>query len=364
MKNVTNLNKTGERINEQIMARTMRAAVFQQFGGPETLQLTEVPMPTNGSDEVLVRVRAVGLNRLDLLARSGQAQWPLGLPRVGGSEIAGEVVQRGEQVRGFEPGQPVVIAPYLYDNTCANCRAGETTTCENGGLIGVTHDGGLAEYVVVPSSNLVKIPEEISFEEAAALSLTAGMAWRMLVGKAGVRPGEVVAVLAAGSGVGSGAIQIAKLWGAQVIAIGRDFAKLKQAQEIGADEVINYTEVDFLEEIQQITQKRGADIVVETVGAETWDKSVAALACNGRLVMCGTIANIPAQINLWDIVTRQLMLIGSHGCTAENIGEVLRFASEGRLNAVIDKVYPLEQIGAAHTYLEKSAQFGKVLITI
>lgn len=346
------------------MARTMKAAVFQQFGGPEVLQLTELPMPINGPDEVLVRVRVASLNRMDLLARSGKSRWTIELPRIGGSEIAGEVVQRGEQVRGFEPGQPVVVAPYLYDSTCPNCRAGEFTTCENGGIIGLTRDGGLAEYIVVPSSNLIKIPDEISFEEAAALSLTAGMAWRMLVGKAGVRPGEWVAVMAAGSGVGSAAIQIAKMWGAQVVAVGRDFAKLKQAEELGADEVINYQETNLVEELLRVTQNHGADIVVETIGSETWDKSVACLAANGRLVTCGTIVETPAQINIWDIVTRQLMLIGSHGCTADDIKEVLRFASENRLNAVIDERFTLDQIAEAQEYLEKSAQFGKVLITI
>ena len=344
------------------MEKTMRAAVFHEYGSAEVLKIEEVAIPQPEPDEILLRVQAIGLNHLDLLARAGLGSVQVALPHIGGSEAAGEIVQLGASVKGFELGQPVVVAPYYYDGSCTNCIAGEETTCLNGGMLGLSTDGSYAEYVKVPAKNLVKIPEEVSFEEAVAQSLTTITAWHMLVAKAGVRPGEIVLVQAAGSGVGSAAIQVAKLWGAQVIAIAANNTKLDKAVQAGADETINYHEIDLVTELNRLTEGRGADIVVEQVGGATWEKSLDCVARNGRLVLCGATSGAEVRINLEKLFSRQIMVIGSNGGTREELKEVLRFTAEGRLNATIDQVFPLEQIVQAQKYLESRQQYGKVLV--
>jgi NADPH:quinone reductase-like Zn-dependent oxidoreductase len=341
----------------------MKAAIFSEYGGPEVLRIEDRPTPEIGPDEALVRVRAAGLNRLDLMMRAGLTPVKPALPHIGGSEVAGEIAQLGENVKGFSPGQQVVLAPYLHDGTCSYCLAGEETTCQNGDILGLRYDGGHAEYVKVPGNSLVAMPEELTFEEAAAQSFTTITAWHMLVGKAGVRPGETVLVLAAGSGVGVAAIQIAKLWGAQVIATSSRNDNLQKALELGADEVINYADQDFSRAVRQMTNRRGADIVVEHVGQTTWDKSMASVARNGRVVICGTTTGADGGINLSTLFTRQVMVIGSYGGTKDDLKEVLKLTAQGRLEAVIDRTYPLEEIRAAEERLANREQFGKLILT-
>jgi NADPH:quinone reductase-like Zn-dependent oxidoreductase len=341
----------------------MKAAIFSEYGGPEVLRIEDRPTPEIGPDEALVRVRAAGLNRLDLMMRAGLTPVKPALPHIGGSEVAGEIAQLGENVKGFSPGQQVVVAPYLHDGTCSYCLAGEETTCQNGDILGLRYDGGHAEYVKVPGNSLVAMPEELTFEEAAAQSFTTITAWHMLVGKAGVRPGETVLVLAAGSGVGVAAIQIAKLWGAQVIATSSRNDNLQKALELGADEVINYADQDFSRAVRQLTNRRGADIVVEHVGQTTWDKSMASVARNGRVVICGTTTGADGGINLSTLFTRQVMVIGSYGGTKDDLKEVLKLTAQGRLQAVIDRTYPLEEIRAAEERLANREQFGKLILT-
>ncbi len=338
----------------------MRAIVFHEFGGPDVVQIAHVPLPQIEPDEVLVRVRAAALNRLDLQIQAGQTPTQPRLPHIGGSEVAGEVALLGSQVKGFELGQPVVVAPYFPK---ADASAGEEITYLNSNLLGLDRAGGFAEYVKVLGSSLVKIPEELSFEEAAAQTLTTMAAWRMLVSKAGVRPGETVLVLAAGSGVGSAAIQIAKLWGAQVIATASSQTKLEKAQAAGADQVINTETHDFVQEVRRLTAGRGADIVVEHIGQATWTRSIECVAANGRLVTGGATTGSAGQVNIWDLYNRQIMLIGSYGGTKDDLKEILRFTSEGRLNASIDKVFPLEQVQVAQERLIAREQYGKIVLT-
>ncbi len=340
----------------------MKAAVFHEYGGPEQLKLEDCAVPEIGPDEALVRVRAAGLNRLDLLMLAGLTPVKPQLPHIGGSEVAGELAQVGDNVRGFTIGQQVVVAPYLFDGTCNYCRAGQETTCQQGDILGLRHNGGHAEYVKVPGNSLVAMPEELTFEEAAAQSFTTLTAWRMLVTKAGVRPGETVLVLAAGSGVGVAAIQIAKLWGAQVIATSSQDENLKKAKELGADEVINYVSQDFAREARALTGKRGVDLVVEHVGRDTWDKSMASVARNGRIVTCGTTTGSEAGLNLSALFSREIMIIGSYGGTREELKEVLNLTAQGRLNATIERTYPLEEIQAAHERLASRRQFGKLIL--
>ena len=288
----------------------MKAVVFDTFGGSDVLRYVDVSVPEPGASDVLVRVRAVGLNRLDLQVRMGQAGEVL-LPHIGGCEVAGEVALLGDAVQGIEVGQKVVVAPYLFCGVCSRCKAGEEMECVKGGMLGVKTNGGFAEYVVVPANSLVPMPEDMEFTDAAAVSLSALTAWHMLVSKAGIHPGETVLILAAGSGVGSAGIGIAKLWGTHVIATAGSAEKLAKAQELGADDVINYAEQDFAAEVMRLTDGRGVDIVLEHTGADTWSKSVACVANNGRIVVCGATTGATASIDLALLSRKQIMVIGA-----------------------------------------------------
>ena len=340
----------------------MKAAIFSEYGGLDVLRIEDRPVPEIGPDEVLIRVRASSLNRLDLLMREGLTPIKPPLPHIGGAEVAGEIARLGADVTGFSEGQRVAVAPYLHDGTCPNCLLGEETTCLNGDILGMRGHGGHAEFVKVPANSLVGIPEALSFEEAAAQTLTTITAWHMLVDKAGVRPGETVLVLSAGSGVGSAAIQIAKLWGANVIATASRNDVLEKAKDLGADEVINYTDYDFAKEVRRLTGRRGVDIVVEHVGKDSWEKSLGSIASNGRIVVGGTTTGGDASLKLSMLFTRQVMILGAYGGTKADLKEVLRLTAEGRLQAVIDQTYPLDQIKVAEERLESRQQFGKLVL--
>jgi NADPH:quinone reductase-like Zn-dependent oxidoreductase len=341
----------------------MKAAIFHEYGGLDVLKIEDVPVPEIGPDDALVRVRACGLNRLDLIMREGVTPVKAPLPHIGGSEIAGEIARLGENVRGFSEGQQVVVAPYLLDPAYDPSTGGDEELARlNGDILGLRTDGGHAEYVRVPGSSLVPMPEELTFEEAAAQTLTTITAWHALVVKSGIRPGEMVLVLSVGSGTGAAAVQVAKLWGAQVIATSSNNENLEKAKELGADYVINYTERDFAKEVRNITNRRGADIVLEHVGRETWDKSLASVARNGRIAVCGTTTGGDASLNLSTLFARQIMIIGSYGGTKEELQEVLKLTADGRLKPVIDRTYSLDEIKAAHQRLDARHQFGKIII--
>lgn len=340
----------------------MKAVVFHRYGGPEVLQYEEIDTPEIGPDEALIRVRACGLNRLDLMITGGLTPGKAPLPHICGSEVAGEIAQLGENVKGFAPGQRVVVAPYLHDGTCEFCLAGEETTCLNGDILGLRSNGGYAEYVKVPGNSLVGLPENLTFEEGAAQALATLTAWHMLVTKAGIHAGETVLVHSAGSGVGAAAIQIAKLWGAQVIATASTDEKLEKAKELGADEVINYAQQNFYQEVRQLTNKRGVDIVVEHIGQDTWEKSIQSLSRNGRLVICGTTSGSDGRVNLWNLFAKQLMLIGAYGGTRDELQQVLRLTEEGRISPTIDSTYPLEKAAEAQEQLASRQHFGKILL--
>jgi NADPH:quinone reductase-like Zn-dependent oxidoreductase len=344
------------------MSHTMRAMVFEEYGGPEVLQLKEIPVPEPGADEILIRVRVAGLNRVDLAARQGYIKVPL--PHISGAEVAGEVARLGENVTGFELGEHVVVAPYFLAKQPDDIVLDEETLRISGDLLGLFNQGSYAEYVKVPAYSAVRIPENLTYEEAAAQSLATITAWHMLVSKAGVRPGEKVLVHAAGSGVGAAAVQIAKLWGAFVIATAGRNDKLEKAKELGADEVINYNEQDFLKVILDMTNYRGVDMVVEQIGRDTWEKSVSCVARNGRLVICGATSGSTVQLDLGKLFGKQVMVIGSQGGSKDELEEVLRLTEQGRLKAVIDKVYPLEEARAAQERLANREHFGKILLSV
>ncbi|HEX9017330.1 MAG TPA: zinc-binding dehydrogenase [Chloroflexota bacterium] len=340
----------------------MRAVVFREHGPAGNLALEDVRRPEPSAGEVVIRVRACGVNRLDLRLREGKVGAKVGLPHISGSEIAGDIDEIGSGVAGLAPGDRIVVAPYLFCGSCEYCQTGEESVCIRGNIVGLSSDGGYAEYVAVPATNAIPLPSNVSYEEAAAVGLAALTAWHALVSRAAIRPGETVLVHSAGSGVGSAGIQIARLAGARVITTASTGAKLARGLELGADEAINYAETDFVQEVRRITGKRGVDVVLEHIGAETWEKSSACLARNGRLVICGTTSGEQAPTNLWNLFAKQLRLIGSYGGSRAELRTVIDLVSRGRLRPVIAEVFPLERAADAQRLMEERGQFGKILL--
>ena len=283
----------------------MRAILIPKHGGPEVLQYAEIADPKPGSNEVLVRVHACALNHLDLWVRQGLNGVTFPLPLVPGSDIAGEVAAVGELAARVHIGDKVVLAPGASCGRCAACAAGRDNECRKYTVLGYGRNGGCAEYVVAPEVNVLPMPANLSFEEAAAVPLVFLTAWHMLVARARLQPGEEVLVLGAGSGVGSAAIQIGKLIGARVIATAGSGAKLDKARELGADEVINHAQQKISDEVRRLTAKRGVDVVFEHVGTATWEQSILSLATGGRLVTCGATTGFAAQLDLRYLFARQ-----------------------------------------------------------
>ena len=340
----------------------MRAVYFNSYGGVENLQVGELPTPVPGPDQVLVRVKACGLNRLDLLLRSGSVPAKVTFPHIPGSEVAGAVESLGDGVVDWQPGQRVVIAPYLNCGNCEYCLEGREEVCFRGDILGLKSQGGYAEFVVAPSASLLSIPDGLGDIQAAAVTLSTLTAWHALITRAMVKPGEDVLVLAAGSGVGSAAIQIAKLAGARVIATASTEEKRKKAKDLGADAAIGYLDGDMRRAVRELVGRRGVDVVFEHVGSATWERSLACLSRNGRLVICGTTSGRKGVTDLWELFAKQLNLLGTYGGTRAELAQVLSLTAEGRLKAVIDREYPLEQAREAQERLKGRQQFGKILL--
>jgi NADPH:quinone reductase-like Zn-dependent oxidoreductase len=338
----------------------MKAVRIHQFGGPEVLMYEDVPDPQPRKDQVLVRVKACSLNHLDVWVRKGLPG--VKLPHILGSDIAGEVAEVGEYVSGFTVGQRVLVAPMHFCGHCVKCLAGLQNQCREFTVLGNGVDGGNCELIAVPAANVISIPETLDFNQAASVPLVFVTAWHMLVGLAAVRPGQTVLVLGASSGVGIAAIQIAKLFECRVITTAGDQAKLEKGRALGADYGINHYQQKISEEVRKITNKEGVDIVIEHVGAATWDESVRSLKSGGKLVTCGATTGPNVGLDLRHLFARQLSLLGSYMGTMGELHEVLRHVFSGRLKPVVDRVLPLSEIRAAHEYLEKSQMFGKVIV--
>ncbi len=342
----------------------MKAIVFERHGPPDVLKYIEVPQPAIKPNEVLVRVKACALNHLDIWVRLGLPGVPIPLPHIPGSDVAGEIAQVGSEVTSVRVGQKVVLAPGVTCGKCPACVSGLDNRCRHFTNLGYMIDGGCAEFVRVPEVNCLPYPENLSFEEAAAVPLVFQTAWHMLVGRAQLQPGEDVLILGASSGVGSAAIQIAKFFGARVIATAGTDEKLQKAKRLGADHGINHKSQKIREEVRRITNKRGVDVVFEHVGTATWDESIASLAPSGRLVTCGATTGFDARIDLRFLFSRQLSLLGSYMGTKSELQTVMKLVAAGRLKPIVDRVFPLAQAAAAHAYLESSSQFGKVVLRV
>jgi NADPH:quinone reductase-like Zn-dependent oxidoreductase len=342
----------------------MKAIVFHQHGAPDVLKYVDAAEPAVGSNEVLVRVKACGLNHLDLWVRGGLPNVAIPLPHIPGSDVAGEIAQVGAGVTTVRAGQKVVLAPGVTCGKCAACVSGLDNRCRQFTNLGYMIDGGCAEFVRCPEVNCLPYPENLSFEEAAAVPLVFQTAWHMLVGRAELQPGEDVLILGAGSGVGTAAIQIAKFLGARVIATASTDEKLEKARQLSADHTINHKSQKIREEVRRITGKRGVDVVFEHVGTATWEDSLASLAASGRLVTCGATTGFDAKIDLRFLFSRQLSLLGSYMGTKAELHTVMKLVAAGRLKPIVDRVFPLAEAAAAHTYLESSQQFGKVVLQV
>jgi NADPH:quinone reductase-like Zn-dependent oxidoreductase len=342
----------------------MRAAVVRAHGDLDAVSVETVPVPVPGPDEVLLRVRAAGLNHLDLWVRKGVPGHTFPLPMILGCDFSGEVVAVGSSaVRNVRVGDAVCVAPGFSCGTCEACLAGNDNLCRSYGIYGETRDGGCAEYAVVRAANVLPKPPEMSFEGAAAWPLAFLTAWHMLAVRAAVRPGETVLVHAAGSGVGSAAVQIAKVLGAKVIATASTAAKLARARELGADETVNHTEEDFVQAVRRITGKRGVEVVFEHTGAATWAGSVRSLVWGGRLVTCGATSGAEAKIDLRVLFFKQLSLLGSTMGSRAELHTILGLIRSGKLRPVVDRVLPLADVREAHRVLSGREQFGKVILT-
>jgi len=333
----------------------MKAVRIHQHGGPEVLQLDEIDPPRPGAGEVTVEVKACALNHLDLWVRKGLPNVTIEMPRILGSDVSGIVVETGEEV---------VVQPGLSCGLCLRCLQGRDNECRHYKILGSQVDGGYTERLNVPVGNLLPKPKRLSFEEAASVPLVFLTAWHMLVARARLRPGEDVLILAAGSGVGIAAIQIAKLYRARVIATASTDAKLAKSRELGADDVINYRELDFAKEVRRLTHKKGVDVVIDHVGKDTFGKSVASLARGGRVVTCGATSGPDVDIDLRFVFARHLSLLGSHMGGKHELAELLPFFDTGALKPVVDRVFPLEEAAEAHRRLENREQFGKIVLRI
>ena len=341
----------------------MWASVFHEYGGLDVLRYEQVPRPVPGRDEVLIKVRATGVNAFDLMVREGQYKPNKTFPHILGEDIAGVVTKLGPEVREpLQVGQRVFVYAAVGCGRCQMCLVGSPNVCVHYQYFGAHLPGGYAQYVAVPSFNVVPMPDGLSFEEGAAFVLNFLTSWHELVTRAQVRPGETVLVLAAGSGIGIAAIQILKLLGARVIATASTEEKLRRAKALGADELINYREQDFQKEVMRITGKRGVDVVFENVGSTTWDQSVRSLTRGGRLVTCGGTSGYDVTMNLAHVFHKELTIIGSnHGTKAELLA-MLPLLAAGKLRPVVDKVFPLKDARAAHEYIQDRRVFGKVVL--
>ena len=340
----------------------MKAVIFRVHGGPETLEYTEVPTPRPGPGEVLVRVKACSINHLDLWIRQGIPAYPIQLPHISGCDVAGVVDEVGPEVEGVQGGAKVFITPGLSCFQCAWCRAGQDNLCQSYGIFGAKTDGGYAEFAKSRSSDLIPIPNGVSFEEAAAFPLVFLTAWHMLITRAVLKAGETVLVHAAGSGIGHAAIQIAKHVGATVYTTVGSEAKIPKAKALGADEVISYQREDFEKRVQQLTGGHGVDVVFEHTGAQTWERSLRVVKKGGRLVTCGATSGPSVPLDLRYVFSRQLTILGSMMGTRAELLAITQLIGQRQLKPVIDTVVPLREARQAQERMLNRDVFGKLIL--
>jgi NADPH:quinone reductase-like Zn-dependent oxidoreductase len=343
----------------------MKAVRIHEHGGVEKLKYEEAPEPSFAPDEVLVRIKSCALNHIDIFVRRGMAGIKIPFPHILGCDVSGVVADVGEAERNIKVGDSVLLAPGTSCGTCIECLSGRDNDCREYRLIGAYKiDGGYAEYVKVPRVNVIPKPEELSFDEAASIPLVYLTAWHMVMTQAKLKAGEDILILAAGSGVGTAVIQIAKMIGARVIATASSDEKLEKAKELGADDMINYSKIDFVREVKRLTNKRGVDVVVDHVGQETWGKSILSLARRGRVVTCGATTGYEAVTDLRYLFSKNIVLYGSFMGPKGDLLKVIQHFKKGKLKPTVDKVFPLKEAAEAHKRLEERKQFGKLVLKV
>jgi len=340
----------------------VRAVYLERFGGPDVLTFGDRPAPSPKPGEALVRVRACGINHLDLWVRAGLKGLEPEMPHILGNDVVGEITELGAGVTHLSAGQKTLVNPTLSCGHCPACANGDDNLCRDYDVLGRRRNGGYAEFVCVPAANCLPFPENLSWEQAAAVPLVFLTAWHMLVTRAHVRAGEDVLVIGAGSGVGSAAVQIARLHGARVIATAGTPAKLERARGLGAHETIDHASEDVAARARALTGKKGVDVVFEHVGGPVFEAAVAALARNGRLVTCGATIGNRVTLNLDLLFGRHLTLLGSWMGRRSDLNDVLEHVAAGTLRPVVDSILPLAEARRAHERLEARDTFGKLVL--
>jgi len=341
----------------------MKALYFEQHGELDVVKYGDVPDPEPGPGEVLIRVRACALNFLDIWVRRGWPSLKLEMPHWGGADVAGEIAGIGPDVSGWQVGQRVVVDPGINLSEDEYSRRGEDSVSPAYHIVGAHMRGGAAEYLKVPIGNLAAIPDAYEFVDAAAPILVTLTAWRMLMHRAALRAGESVLVVGAGGGVNSMAIQIAKLAGATVYVVAANPEKSERARQLGADVVLDRSQVNWGKEIYKLTAKRGVDVVVDNVGKATITTSMQAVARGGRIVIVGNTSGPQAEIDIRFIFGKQISLIGSTMGSHQDFHDVMNLLWTGRLKPVIHCVMPLSEGREAYQMMEAGRQFGKIVLT-
>jgi len=340
----------------------MKAVVFREHGGPEVLRYEDIAEPKPGRGEVLIEVKATSINHIDIFLRRGMPGVKVPFPKIVGCDAAGFIREAGPDVSGLKPGDRVTINPGISCGRCEFCAAGYGSQCTTFAMVGEHIDGAYAQFVKVPAHIVLPIPDSLSFELAAAAPLVFVTAWSMMITKGNIRPGEDVLILGAGAGVGTAAIQIAKLVGCHVIATASSDEKLARAKELGADVLINYKKEEFDKRIREITARRGVDVVVDYIGADTWVQSLRSARKGGRVLTCGATTGFAPTTDLRHIFYRQVQVIGSTMGSHRDFLDVMKCVVSGRLKPVIDQVLPLAEAGRGHELIEKRGVFGKLVL--
>lgn len=344
----------------------MKATYIEQHGPPEVLTFGTLPDPTPGPGEAVIRVRATALNHLDTFARGGKNGVVIDkFPHVLGCDLAGEVAALGAGAEGLEVGDRVMVDYSLPCGKCIACEAGQDQRCEDGGSIGITVNGGYAQYVSVPARNAEVIPDGMDFEEAAAIPLVYKTAWHCLITRCGMLPGEDVLIMAAGSGVGSAAIKLAKMMGARVITTASTENKLARARALGADETINYVDnPTFSDAVREFTGGKGVDIVFDSIGASVWDENFKSLKSGGRLVNCGVTGGHRNSLRIGRMFTSQVTLMGASTGSRADFAKVATLVRRGDIRGILSRTFPLENAADAHRAMEGRDVFGKLVLTV
>jgi NADPH:quinone reductase-like Zn-dependent oxidoreductase len=344
----------------------MKATVFHKHGPPDVLSYEEIENPQIGSDQVLIKVKAVALNHLDLFVRAGLPGLNLQMPHILGSDISGEIVELGSNVKpSLSVGQKILVDPGISCGVCEFCIRGEESLCSTYGILGEHYRGGYADYIAMNQQNIVPIPESVGIDlvDAAALPLTLMTAWRLLITKAQIKPGDDLLIIGIGGGVALAALQIAKAAGARVIVTSSSDEKLKKSETFGADVTINHNATpEYHKEIYRLTNNRGVDVVLDSVGQATWARSLKSLRKGGKLVTCGATSGPNGETNLNLLFWKQLEILGSTMGSRAELRTALKLAWNGKIKPVVDRSYPLSKAKEAHQVLERGEQFGKIVL--